>query len=80
MLDQAALPWFAELNRGLRDELDEETFRARIQTHTALLNSLAMQIVERACGEFPSLDAAEIKRILGDAEAKHPALLFARAA
>ncbi len=80
MLDQAALPWFAELNRGLRDDLDEEAFRARIQSHTALLSSLAVQIVERACSEFPSLDAAEIKRILGDAEAKHPALLFARAA
>ncbi len=34
LLDQAALPWFAELNRGLRDELDEEAFRARVIEYT----------------------------------------------
>ena len=37
LLDQAALPWFAELNRGLRDQLDEEAFRARIIEYTGLL-------------------------------------------
>src|SRR5690606_33546401 len=41
LLDQAALPWFAELNRGLRDRLDDEAFRARMIEYTALLNSLA---------------------------------------
>ncbi|MET0534444.1 MAG: FAD-dependent monooxygenase [Steroidobacter sp.] len=64
LLDQASLPWFAELNRGLRDELDEEGFRARIIEYTALLNSLAIEIVERACAEHPSLDCAGVRQLL----------------
>jgi hypothetical protein len=28
MLDQASLPWFAELNRSLNDTLDDAQFRA----------------------------------------------------
>ncbi|MGH8178654.1 MAG: NAD(P)/FAD-dependent oxidoreductase, partial [Steroidobacter sp.] len=38
MLDQASLPWFAELNGGLREEVDEEGFRARIRRYSALLD------------------------------------------
>jgi hypothetical protein len=80
MLDQAALPWFAELNRGLRDELDEEAFRERIKTHTELLNQLALQIVERACGEHPDLDATELRSLLGPLANDSTTLLFERAA
>jgi flavin-dependent dehydrogenase len=64
LLDQAALPWFAELNRGLRDELDDEGFRARIIEYTALLNSLAVEIVERACAEHDSLDCSSVRKLL----------------
>jgi flavin-dependent dehydrogenase len=64
LLDQAALPWFAELNRGLRDELDDEAFRARIIEYTALLNSLAIEIVERACEEHASLDCSSVRKLL----------------
>lgn len=80
MLDQASLPWFAELNRGLRDELDEEAFRARIKTHTELLKQLALQIVERASSEHADLDAAELRSLLGSLPADSPTLLFERAA
>jgi len=64
LLDQASLPWFAELNRGLRDELDDESFRARIIEYTALLNSLAIEIVERACEEHDSLDCSTVRKLL----------------
>lgn len=64
LLDQAALPWFAELNRGLRDELDDEAFRARILEYTALLNSLAVEIMERACAEHASLDCSPVRKLL----------------
>lgn len=85
LLDQASLPWFAELNRGLRDELDDEAFRARIVEYTALLNSLAAEIIERACSEQPTLDSSEVRQLLRALPDKTPekiseALLFTQAA
>jgi flavin-dependent dehydrogenase len=81
LLDQAALPWFAELNRGLRDQLDEEAFRARIVEYTGLLNSLATEIVARACEQHPSLDSAEVQKLLNSVElAASESLLFTQAA
>jgi flavin-dependent dehydrogenase len=77
MFDQASLPWFAELNRGLRDTLDEEAFRARMKEYTALLNTLAQQIVERACAQCPELDAADVRELLnGSIAASAEPLLF----
>jgi flavin-dependent dehydrogenase len=64
MLDQAKLPWFADLNRSLNDHLDEQGFRERIRQNTALLNALATQIVERALAQCPQLDASEVRRLL----------------
>lgn len=81
MFDQAALPWFAELNRGLRDQVDEEGFRARIRQYAGLLNTLAMQIVDRACEQCPDLSAAEVRQLLNGAKAASAgALLFETAA
>lgn len=80
MLDQAALPWFAELNRGLRDELDEEGFRARIKQHSALLDRLAAQIIARACKEQPTLDPSELQQLVGSVAAEATGLLFPVAA
>ena len=34
LFDQAALDWFAELNRSLQEELDDEAFRERIREYT----------------------------------------------
>lgn len=81
MLDQAALPWFAELNRGLTDVLDEEGFRARIREYTVLLDTLAMQIVERACRQCPQLDGSAAMALIDqEAAARGAALLFDHAA
>lgn len=81
VFDQASLPWFAELNRGLRDELDEAGFRARIKDNVALLAALAQQIVNRACFEHPGLDTAELQALLGTTALKPMGrMLFAEAA
>ncbi len=79
LLDQASLPWFAELNRGLRDQLDDEAFRARIREYTALLDQLAREIVQRAREQHPELDASKVLQLLSTPEAR-ASLLFAQAA
>jgi flavin-dependent dehydrogenase len=81
MIDQASLDWFAELNRGLRDRLDDEAFHARIRTNAAQLRVLAAEIIERATAEHPGLDAAELRARLGERTAPSSRrLLFAAAA
>lgn len=54
MLDQASLPWFAELNRGLRDTLDEQAFRERIVANVAQLEVLAAEITGMARADTSS--------------------------
>lgn len=55
LLDQAGLDWFAELNRGLADRLDDEGFHRRMLDTTRQLKALATQIIARAREEHPSL-------------------------
>jgi flavin-dependent dehydrogenase len=77
LLDQARLDWFAELNRGLRDELDDAGFKARIRENTALLKALAADIVAAALADHPRLDTAAIRELLGDfTPATSTSLLF----
>jgi flavin-dependent dehydrogenase len=80
LYDQAALPWFVELNRGLRDRLDDAQFRKRIQEGAALLNALAKEIVERARREAPDLDVQAVLQVLRTSQASESPLLFAEAA
>ncbi len=80
MLDQASLPWFAELNRGLRDQLDEAGFRARITENVALLDTLAREIVGRAVQRCPQVDASAVLKLLNDPAAAATPLLFEDAA
>jgi flavin-dependent dehydrogenase len=80
MLDQAALPWFAELNRSLTDTLDEAGFRERVQQSTVQLQALAAEILARGCGEHPGLDGSALRGLLGAAEPAAPTaspMLFA---
>ena len=80
MLDQATVAWFAELNRRLHDTLDSDAFVARLKQAHQLLRALAQQIVDRAQGDHPSLDASALRRAIGDAPLHaHDALLFERA-
>ncbi len=64
MLDQASLPWFAELNRSLNDTLDDTQFRARLRASTAQLRTLAAEMLARACGEHPTLDGTALRAVL----------------
>jgi flavin-dependent dehydrogenase len=77
MLDQASLPWFAELNRSLQDSLSDDEFRARIKENTVLLNALAHQIVERAHIDCPELDASEVEQLVAGRIGEYESLLFA---
>jgi flavin-dependent dehydrogenase len=60
MLDQASLPWFAELNRGLTDRLDDAAFGRRMAQTFGQLDALARQIVEQAIAEQPALDGRAV--------------------
>ena len=81
MLDQAGLPWFAELNRGLADDLDEAGFRQRMAETFDQLDALARQIVGRATAEHPSLDGSGVLDLIApDAGRDATPLLFAEAA
>jgi hypothetical protein len=64
LLDQASLPWFAELNRSLTDKLDGPRFDARMTESGRMLNELAAEIVERATAQHPELDAAAVVALL----------------
>lgn len=66
MLDQAKLHWFTELNRGLRDELDDAGFEARIRATTRQLRILAREIVTKACAEHEGLDASALLALVGE--------------
>jgi flavin-dependent dehydrogenase len=47
MIDQCDLPWFVELNRGLRDTLEEAALEQRIRDNVVMLKALAAEIVAR---------------------------------
>jgi flavin-dependent dehydrogenase len=66
LLDQSKLGWFAELNRGLRDPLDDAGFKARIRETTQQLQALAREIVATALAEHPDLDASALLALLVD--------------
>ena len=55
MLDQAEMPWFAELNRSLTDTLDAAGFVQRIREANARLSQLAVEIEQRAQADHPEL-------------------------
>ncbi len=85
MLDQAALAWFAELNRSLRDTLDDAQFKARLRAASAQLHALAAEILQRACDAHPPLDGDALRALVDSkstvvaaAHARNP-LLFAAA-
>ena len=61
MLDQAAVPWFAELNRSLQDTLDDAAFRARLRGAARRLRALATEISGRSAAEHAALDGAALR-------------------
>jgi flavin-dependent dehydrogenase len=79
MLDHAALPWFADLNRELLMPLDDDGFRARIRKSTLQLRALAHETLARAREDHPAIDAGDLLALIGDTPAMAEPLLFAKA-
>ena len=82
MLDHAALPWFARLNRELAIPLDDAQFDERLRQSTALLRRLARETLARAREDHPQIDGALIEALAGtdtDSDNVEP-LLFAKVA
>jgi hypothetical protein len=75
MLDQASLPWFAELNRSLNDTLDDAQFRARLRDSTERLKLLAREMLARARADHPALDGSALEALAGRGEAPAELLL-----
>jgi hypothetical protein len=73
MLDQAALPWFAELNGSLNDTLDDAAFTARLRASVAQLRKLAGEILERARLAHPGLEGGALQALLETAMPAVPA-------
>ncbi len=81
MLDQARLPWFAELNASLRDgRLDDTAFRQRLRDNLRLLDALAQEIAARAEALHPGLDTAAVRAHAGPPDAAAAPRLFPLAA
>jgi len=73
MFDQCRLPWFAELNRGLTDCLDEAAIERRIRDNAAMLDVLASEILARVRAiNAPALDDLPM---LAAIQARAPQLL-----
>jgi hypothetical protein len=81
MLDQVQLDWFTELNRGLRDVLDDAGFEARIRATSLQLRKLAQEIVASASADHADLDAGAVLALLGGPSRElAPGMLFDSAA
>ena len=74
MLDQAAIPWFVELNRSLNDRLDDAAFIARIGASVERLCVQAEEMLERAAADHPALDGAPLRAAVAAARAATAAL------
>ncbi|MDR6534295.1 tryptophan 7-halogenase [Variovorax soli] len=85
MLDQAALPWFADLNRSLGDPLDDAAFQARMRASAEQLHALAGEILQRAGGERLGPDSQALRAALAERSGPAPPargaapMLFAQA-
>ena len=53
----ASLPWFVELNRSLRDRLDDSGFHTRIRENVAQLERVGSEIAGLAVLDEPALAA-----------------------
>lgn len=64
MFDQARMDWFAELNRGLTDKLDDSQFHARMRHTTQQLHALAVEIVDLIAAHDVEVDVSVLRNLL----------------
>jgi flavin-dependent dehydrogenase len=67
MLDQAMLPWFAELNRSLTDTLDDQAFREKLRAAARLLRTLATELLARGRSEYPQVSGDALRAAIDEA-------------
>jgi len=86
MLDQADLPWFAQLNASLNDTLDDAAFQQRLRASATQLRQLAQEILQRALACDAAIDARDLSALLAQPQADatphnaaHAPMLFAPA-
>lgn len=70
LIDQASVPWFAELNRSLGDSLDRDAFLTRLRGNHSLLLALATEILERARTQAPRAACEALELVLMSARSK----------
>jgi hypothetical protein len=68
MLDQYTIDWFHELNRALRDPLDDAAFFERMQANVARMRWLASEILGRARATHADLHDHGLERLLAGNE------------
>jgi flavin-dependent dehydrogenase len=73
-LDQAGIPWFAELNRALQDRDDDAAFRAAIRANVQRLRHLAAELRDLAVAGTPGLDTAALDTLLASTTPHEPLL------
>lgn len=64
MLDQASLPWFAQLNKELRDELTDAQFLERMDQQLIQLHELAAEIIVTSQRDYPALDGQSLRGLI----------------
>ncbi|MBW8823446.1 MAG: tryptophan 7-halogenase [Xanthomonadales bacterium] len=75
LLDQFLIPWFHELNRALTDPpQDDATFRERIASNVALMERLALQLLDEARKDHRDIDDAGLSALLVDVAPGEPLL------
>ena len=68
LLDQSALPWFAELNRELAEQSDTPTFLKRMRVNIARLETLAREMREQARLQVDFPQVLALDDLLGETE------------
>jgi flavin-dependent dehydrogenase len=67
LLDQASVPWFAELNRSLEDTLDDASYRSKLRASALRLRALATELLARGQSEYPQLSAQALQAAIDSA-------------
>ena len=73
-LDQHGIDWFHELNRQLRDPLDDAAFDARIVANVARMDALAAEILGRARHDHPGIGDHGLDPLLAGCTSAVPSL------
>jgi flavin-dependent dehydrogenase len=72
LLDQSALPWFAELNRALADQLDTPAFLQRMRFNIGRLEALAREFREQGSADAALAHSSALDELLAQTQQAPP--------